>query len=66
MKLPRSLAEALENGTATDTQLRQMIAIEAEALGMTYDEAIRRAADGSLPTGPLGTDIEFLAEVLAA
>lgn len=66
MTVPDTLLEALESGTITRQQLRELIALEAKELGLTLDEAMRLAAEGALPTGPIGTDIEFLAGLLAA
>ena len=66
MTVPDDLREAIENNTMTEAQIRQLIEIEAGELGLTYAEAMRKARAGELSTGPLGTDIEFLAAVLAA
>lgn len=66
MTVPRDLLDALEKGVMTEDQLRRLIEIEAKELGMTLDEALRRAEEGSLPTGPIGIDIEYLAGLIAA
>ena len=63
--LPDELRRAIDRGELTEEQLRQLIAHEAQALGLSYDEAVRRARKHTLPKTPLGTDIEFLVELLA-
>ena len=64
METPKELVDALEAGELTDEQLRQLITLEARALGLTFDEAIRRAKDGSLPGCHLGADLSLLVELL--
>ncbi len=66
MTLPDTLLEALQNGTVSEEQIRELISIEATELDLTYDEALRLFREGALPTGPIGTDIEFLAGLFAA
>jgi len=66
MTLPDTLRKALDTGTATEDQIRELITIEARELGMSYSDAIERAQAGTLPASPIGTDIEFLAELIAA
>ena len=66
MNLPHDLRHAIETSSMSEAQARQLIEIEARELGLTYDEAMQKAREGTLPTGPLGTDIEFLAALLVA
>lgn len=66
MTVPTALLEALESGTITDEQLRELITIEARELNLSFEDAVRLAASGGLPSGPIGTDIELLADLLAA
>ncbi len=64
-EMPADLLAAIESGVLTQEQLRQLIAIEAADLGLSYDEAVRRARNRSLPKSALGSDIELLVELLA-
>ena len=64
--LPPTLQEAIERGELTEAQLRELIALEAEALGLSYDEAVRQAKECRLPKTPIGLDLELLVELLPA
>ncbi|MCI0483427.1 MAG: hypothetical protein L0Y78_02470 [candidate division NC10 bacterium] len=64
--LPRELREAINRGKLTQAQLRELIALEARALGLTYDEAVRRARERRLPRNVLGSDLELLVQLLPA
>lgn len=64
--LPTELQKAIEQGELTDEQLRELITLEAEALGLTYDQAIEKAKARTLPKNYLGADIELLASLVAA
>jgi len=66
MNLPTDLRHAIETSSMTEAQIHQLIEFEARVLGLTYDEAMQKAKEGTLPTGPIGTDIEFLAALFAA
>ena len=66
MTVPRELLDALESGTITQDQLQALITLEAQELGLSLEDALRLASEGTLPTGALGTDIEYLAGLLAA
>jgi hypothetical protein len=63
-EVPADLLEAMENGALTDEQLRRLIALEAAQLGLSFDEAVRRARDGSLPKTVIGSDVELLVDLL--
>ena len=63
--LPADLLAAMADGGLTQAQLRQLIAIEASDLGLEFDEAVRRARDGTLPKNVVGLDLELLVELLA-
>lgn len=65
-ELPEDLLKALEAGELTRSQLDDLIRLEAEALKLTYEEAVRLAREGSLPRGPIADDLEFLVELLPA
>lgn len=62
--LPVELQQAIEEGELTEEQLRQLVTLEAKALGLTCEEAIKRAKDGTLPRGLLGSDLELLVLLL--
>ena len=62
--LPVELQQAIEEGELTDEQLRELITLEAKAVGLTYEEAIKRANDRPLPQSLLGGDLELLVQLL--
>lgn len=64
--MPAGLLMAMEQGELTPDQLRQLITIEAETIGLSFDEAVRLARARQLPRTALGADIELLVELLAA
>jgi hypothetical protein len=67
LKLPTALCEAIERGELTEAQLRELITLEAKALGLGYEEAVLRARAGTLPERyPLRADLELLVDLLAA
>jgi len=66
MTPPQTLIDALTSGDMTSDQLRELIRCEADELGLTLEEAVARAEDGTLPKGPLGTDIQYLLDMLQA
>jgi len=66
LHVPKALQLAIKRGQLTDEQLRELITLEAQALGLDYEEAIRRAKERSLPKNYLSTDIELLLELLPA
>lgn len=59
-QLPQDLIDSIESGHITQEQLRQLIEIEASWLGLTFDEAVERARQNTLPKDYLGSDIQFL------
>ncbi|RIK37689.1 MAG: hypothetical protein DCC58_17630 [Chloroflexi bacterium] len=60
------LLAALEEGTLTQDQLRELITIEAQQLGLTFQTAVKRARDDTLPRTTLGFDLRLLVSMLAA
>ncbi len=64
--LPQDLVTAIERGELTEGQLRQLIALEAEAIGLDFEEAVKRAGAGTLPQNAIGADLELLVELLPA
>jgi hypothetical protein len=59
-QLPQDLVDAVESGEVTQEQLRQLIEIEAGWLGLSFDEAVERAHENTLPKNYLGSDVQFL------
>jgi predicted alternative tryptophan synthase beta-subunit len=59
-QLPQDLVDAIESGDATQEQLRQLIEIEAGWLGLTFDEAVERAHQNTLPKSYLGSNLHIL------
>jgi hypothetical protein len=64
--LTASLVKAIEQGQPiTEEQLRELITVEAKEIGLSFDEAVRAAQDGTLPSGSLfASDIAFLVDLL--
>ena len=54
-----SILAALDSGELSDAQLRALIAIEAERLYLTFDEAVERGLRNDLPKTPEGFDLQF-------
>lgn len=65
-EISASLREAIERGELTDDQVRELIALEAHALGLGVEDAIAQARAGTLPRTPIGSDLELLVDLLAA
>lgn len=64
-ELPEDLAEAFsDGGQPTLEQVRRMLELEALALGLTLDEALRAANEGTLPYTAVGIDFRNLAQEL--
>ncbi len=64
-ELPIELREAIERGALTRAQLAQLIALEAEAIGLTAEEAVARAHAGTLPRHYIADDLALLVEMQA-
>ena len=64
--LPDDLRCAIESGRLTQVQLRRLIELEACALNLSIDEAIRRARAGTLPKHYIADDLALLVEMQAA
>lgn len=66
-KLPNDLLRAMKEGqTLTEAQLRQLIELEAKAIGLSFDEALERARERKLPNNPIGLDLSLLIEMLTS
>ena len=64
--LPTDLQQAIERGELTEAQLRELIELEAKAIGLTYTEAVKKARERRLPKNYIGADLELLVQLLAA
>ncbi len=62
--LPDTLREAIEKGELTEAQLRELITLEANALGLDYAQAVKLAKERRLPKNYIGADLELLLELL--
>jgi hypothetical protein len=49
----------------TDEQTRELLAFEAARIGLSFDEAIEQARDGTLPKNAIGFGLEFLARSIS-
>ena len=65
-ELPDDLREAIERGILTRTQLSQLITLEAQAIGLTAEEAVAHARAGTLPRHYIADDLALLVEMQAA
>lgn len=66
-QMPADLLAAIEgDGVLTREQFRQLFEIEAESIGLTFDEAIAAARSGTLPRNPIGFDLDFIASIIDA
>ena len=54
----------LEVRELNQAELRELIRETARVLGMSFDQAVKNAAAGSLPRNPLGADIALLVGML--
>ena len=64
-EVPLATQEAIERGLVSQEQLRELIEIEAEWIDLSFDEAVRRTRQGTLPKNEVGADLEFLVRMLA-
>jgi len=64
--LPTDLQQAIERGELTETQLSELIELEARAIGLSYEEAVKKARERRLPKNYIGADLELLVQLLAA
>lgn len=64
--LPANLVKAIEQGQPiTEEQLRELITVEAKEIGLSFDEAVKAAQEGTLPPGSLlASDIASLVDLL--
>jgi hypothetical protein len=64
--MPNDLLAALESGELTQDQLRRLITHEAAQLGFSFEAAVIKAHEGTLPRNALGSDVEMLVSLLVA
>ena len=62
--VPESLRKAIDGGELTLDQLRQLIGLEAQAIGLDFETAINRARIGTLPHNVIGSDLSLLIQML--
>lgn len=65
LEFPEYLQKAIATGTLTREDVREIFALEAEALGIPFEEAVRRARERSLAKSCIGADLELLVDLLA-
>lgn len=64
--IPEDIIRALEAGEIAVDQLRELIRLEAVALEMSFEQAVALAQRRELPKNRIGSDIDFLVELLPA
>ena len=57
-QMPAELVSAMEHDDLSEEQLQEIVRIEANQLGLTYSEAIKRARKNRLPANPRGFDLQ--------
>lgn len=63
-QLPQEILDAIDHGVVTQEQLKEIIAFQAKALGLEYDEAVQRARKDTLPRNTAGTHLRLLVSLL--
>ena len=64
-EFPRPILDALECGDPlSEEQLRLMIKMEAEALGLSVEDALSKARSDELPYTPIGMNLRSLVWLL--
>jgi len=58
--MPQHLLDALDRGKLSDAELRELIALQAAELGLTFEEAEARYRAGALPRDYRGVDLGLL------
>lgn len=58
------LRDALRAGELTEEQLRELIALRARRLGLTFAKAVRASKSGRLPNTADGDDLGLLIALL--
>ena len=58
------LTKALESGKLSRDQMRELITLEASALGLSFAQAVDAVQQQSLPWSPLSADLGFLVSML--
>jgi hypothetical protein len=62
--IPDKLVSALESGTLARDQLRELITLEAAAIGLSFAQAVDAAHHQTLPWSPIAADLAFLVTLL--
>jgi hypothetical protein len=63
-QVPEALQRAISTGELTEVQLRELIELEANALSLSTEEAIKRAKAGTLPRHYIADDLALLVDLL--
>ncbi|HEX7103814.1 MAG TPA: hypothetical protein VF201_14310 [Nitrolancea sp.] len=63
--IPDKLAGALQSGELSPGQVRELIELEAAALGLSFAQAVDAVQQQSLPWSPLSADLSFLVSMLS-
>jgi hypothetical protein len=64
--IPDELTKALETGELSADQVRELITLEASALGLSFAEAVDAVQKQTLPWSPLSADLGFLVTMLGS
>lgn len=62
--IPDELVKALQSGELSPGQVRELIELEATALGLSFTQAVDAVQQQSLPWSPLSADLSFLVSML--
>lgn len=63
-QLSQETLDAIDHGVVTQAQLKEIIAVQADAFGLDYDEAVERARRDTLPRTTDGTHLRLLVSLL--
>lgn len=64
--IPDELARSLESGDLSRDQVRELITLEASALGLSFAQAVDAVQHQTLPWSPISADLGFLVGMLGA
>ncbi len=64
LDVPEEIIRSIEAGSLTQSQLLELIRIEAEALELSVEQAVQDARNGCLPKNLIGDDLDFLIAML--
>ena len=64
MDVPSDIVRSMLEGEVSQEQLRRLVIIEAEEIGLTLETAVEKWKTRSLPNSCIGSDLDFLIEML--